>query len=210
MQVTCNIRLFLGRKQGLLLKKVRLLWLNRYIRRRYVNGRTFCNCAASFYDGISWQSKEYPMALGKLPVPGRPTNLGKNRARAYCACSRCGWGFWTFFSRLSFLFSFSLSLWGTAQYRLKYCLKGPLSPKQPTNQPSLVQWIIMYQSLITKSALQGPVVQNIVSLTSWLRSQLVKCFKTLLPNTLISFVEKWERFSIFFNKTYWHIGDINV
>ena len=30
--------------------------------------------------------------LGKLPVPGRPTNLDKSRARAYCVCSRCGWG----------------------------------------------------------------------------------------------------------------------
>ena len=39
-----------------------------------------------------------------------------------------------FFSHLSFLFSFFLSLWETAQYRLKYCLKGPLRPKQPTNQ----------------------------------------------------------------------------
>ena len=26
-------------------------------------------------------------------------------------------------------------LWETARYRLKYCLKGPISPKQPTNQP---------------------------------------------------------------------------
>ena len=26
-------------------------------------------------------------------------------------------------------------LWETARYRLKYCLKGPLNPKQPTNQP---------------------------------------------------------------------------
>ena len=51
------------------------------------------------------------MVLGKLPVLGRPTNLDKSRARAYCACSRCGWGlFEHFFSRLSFLFSFSLSL----------------------------------------------------------------------------------------------------
>ena len=51
------------------------------------------------------------MVLGKLPVPGRPTNLEKSRARAYCACSRCGWGlFGHFFSHLSFLFSFSLSL----------------------------------------------------------------------------------------------------
>ena len=48
--------------------------------------------------------------LDKLPVPGRPTNLDSSRARAYCACSRCGWGVWTFFSHLSLLFSFSLSL----------------------------------------------------------------------------------------------------
>ena len=31
--------------------------------------------------------------------------------------------------------SLSPSLWETARYRLKYCLKGPLNPKQPTNQP---------------------------------------------------------------------------
>ena len=32
------------------------------------------------------------MVLGKLPVPGRPTNLNNSRVRAYCACSRCGRG----------------------------------------------------------------------------------------------------------------------
>ena len=76
------------------------------------------------------------MALGKLPVPGRPTNFDSSRARAYCAYSRCGWGlFGHIYSRLSFLFFFSPSPWETARYRLKYCLKGLLSPKQPTNQP---------------------------------------------------------------------------
>ena len=36
---------------------------------------------------------------------------------------------------LIYHFSFlSPSLWESARYRLKYCLKGPLSPKQPTNQ----------------------------------------------------------------------------
>ena len=49
--------------------------------------------------------------LGKLPVPGRPTNLDYSRARAYCACNRSGCGlFRHFFSHLSLLFSFSLSL----------------------------------------------------------------------------------------------------
>ena len=50
------------------------------------------------------------MVLGKIPVPGRATNLAYSRARDYCACCRCGWGlFGIFFSRLSFLSSFSLS-----------------------------------------------------------------------------------------------------
>ena len=37
----------------------------------------------------------------------------------------------------SFIYHFSFlspSLWETARYRLKYCLKGPLSLNQPTNQ----------------------------------------------------------------------------
>ena len=51
------------------------------------------------------------MVLGKLPVPGRHTNLDFSRARAYCACSWCGWVlFGQFFSRLSLLSSFSLCL----------------------------------------------------------------------------------------------------
>ena len=51
------------------------------------------------------------MVLGKLPVPGRPTNFAYSRARAYCAHSRCGWGlFGHFYSCLSSFFSFSLSL----------------------------------------------------------------------------------------------------
>ena len=64
------------------------------------------------------------MVLGKLPVPGRPTDLDLSKERAYCACSMCGWGlFGNVFSRLSFLLSFSLSLGG-----LVVCLgfNGPL------------------------------------------------------------------------------------
>ena len=40
--------------------------------------------------------------LGKLPVPGRPTDLDNSRTGAYCACGRCGWGlFGHCFSHLS-------------------------------------------------------------------------------------------------------------
>ena len=74
------------------------------------------------------------MVLGKLPVPGRPTNLDYSRARAYCACSECGWDCLDIFSLVYHSSFLSPSLWETARYRLKYCLKGPLSPNQPTNQ----------------------------------------------------------------------------
>ena len=37
---------------------------------------------------------------------------------------------------------------------------------------------------------QGPAVQSIISLTSSLRGQLIKSYMTLLPNTMIFFVEK--------------------
>ena len=68
------------------------------------------------------------MMQGKLLVPGRPTNLDNSRARAYCACSRCGWGLFEHFLS-SIFFLFFLPRWETARYRLKYCLKGPLNQK---------------------------------------------------------------------------------
>ena len=78
------------------------------------------------------------MVLGKFPVSGRPTYLDYSRARAYCACSRRGWGRFGHFSGIYHFSFLSPSLWETARYRLKYCLKGPLGPKQPTNQ--LIEW----------------------------------------------------------------------
>ena len=37
------------------------------------------------------------------------------------------------FTLLYIFSSLSPSLWETARYGLKYCLKGPLNPKQPAN-----------------------------------------------------------------------------
>ena len=51
----------------------------------------------------------------------------------------------------SLIYHFSLlspSLWETARYRLKYCLKGPLSPKQPSNQPIFWPLIFSYYFII--------------------------------------------------------------
>ena len=72
------------------------------------------------------------IVLGKLAVLGRPTNLVKSGARAYCACSRCGRGCLDIFSLIFHFSSLCISL-GDGRYRLKYCLKGPFNSKQPTN-----------------------------------------------------------------------------
>ena len=74
------------------------------------------------------------MVLGKYSEPKRPTNLDNRRARVSCTCSRCGWGLFAHFFLTSIFSLLFLSLWETARYRLKYCLKGPLNPKQLTNQ----------------------------------------------------------------------------
>ena len=71
--------------------------------------------------------------LGKLPVPGRPTILitvGQGPIELAVGAGGCGLDIFTLIYPFS---SFSLSL-GDARYRLKYCLKGPLNPKQPTNR----------------------------------------------------------------------------
>ena len=75
------------------------------------------------------------MVLGKLPLPVRPTNLDNSRARACCDCSRCGWGwFGHFFSRLSFPFSFSLSL-GDGPLYIEILSQRAVKLKT-TNQPT--------------------------------------------------------------------------
>ena len=71
-------------------------------------------------------------------MPGRPTYLDYSRARACCACSRCGWGlFGHFFSYLSFLSSFSLSL-GDGSIKTEILSQRAVKPKT-TNQPTLFQ-----------------------------------------------------------------------
>ena len=76
------------------------------------------------------------MVLGKLPVPGILLiwiRLGQSSTVLAVGTGGGGGGCLDIFS-LVYHFSFlSPSLWETARYRLKYCLSGPLSPKQPTN-----------------------------------------------------------------------------
>ena len=95
-------------------------------------GYTFSAGASYWFGGWSGGA----MVLGKLPVPERPTiwiTVGQGpTALAVGAGGGC-------LDIFTFIYPFSPlspSLWETARYRLKYCLKGPFNPKQPTNQPT--------------------------------------------------------------------------
>ena len=76
------------------------------------------------------------MVLGKLPVPRRPTIWMIVRQGPIVLAVGAGWGCLDIFTLFSLFSPLSPSLWETVRYRLKYYLKGPLSPKQPTNQPT--------------------------------------------------------------------------
>ena len=66
------------------------------------------------------------MVLGKLPVP-------EGQGHTALAVG-AGGGCLDIFTLIYPFSPLSPSLWETARYRLKYCLKAPFNPKQPTNQ----------------------------------------------------------------------------
>ena len=68
--------------------------------------------------------------LGKLPVPGRPTIWMIVGQGPIALAVGADGGCLDIFTLLYPFSSFFLSL-GDARYRLKYCLKGSLNPKQP-------------------------------------------------------------------------------
>ena len=85
------------------------------------------------------------MVLGKLSVPVRPTNLDNSveQGPIVLAVGAGGDCLDIFFSSIFSL----LPVWETDRYRLIYCLKGPLNPKQPTNQLPLNEGNNFYDSL---------------------------------------------------------------
>ena len=71
--------------------------------------------------------------LGKLSVPGRPTIWITVGQGPTALAVGAGGGCLDIFTLIYPFSPLSPSLWETARYRLKYCLKGPLNPEQPTN-----------------------------------------------------------------------------
>ena len=80
------------------------------------------------------------MVLGKLPVPGRPTIWMIVGQGPIVLAVGAGGGCLDIFTLVYPFSPLSPFLWETARYRLKYCLKGSLNPKQPTNQHPFQQY----------------------------------------------------------------------
>ena len=89
-------------------------------------------CRRPFYDTA--------MVLGKLPVPGRPTNLITVGQGPIALAVGAGGGCSDICTLLYFISPLSPSLWETARYRLKYCLKGSLNPKQQQQQHMVLEF----------------------------------------------------------------------
>ena len=72
------------------------------------------------------------MVLGKTSK-GPPTNLDNSRHGPTGLAGGAGWIFYFYFFLASIFSRLPPSLWELTRYRPKYCLKGFLNPKQPTN-----------------------------------------------------------------------------
>ena len=94
------------------------------------------------------------MVLGKLPVPGRPTIWMIVGQGPTALAVGAGGGCLVIFTLIYLYSPLSPSLWETARYRLKYCLKGPLNPEQPTNEPTKTKKVVGQQGgLLTHHAI---------------------------------------------------------
>ena len=72
------------------------------------------------------------MVLEELPAPGRPTIWMTVGQGPIVLAEGAGGGCLDIFNFVCPFSPLSSALWETTRYWLKYCLKGPLNPNQPT------------------------------------------------------------------------------
>ena len=122
------------------------------------------------------------MVLGKLPVPGRPTiwiTVGQGPSALAVGA---GGGCLDIFTLIYPFSPLSPSLWETARYRLKYCLKGPLNPKQPTNQ-------LFCRAINNYLVVQKRLIIIFLFMLSFTRKIIINCVMSLIfVSTVLSFV----------------------
>ena len=106
------------------------------------------------------------MVLGKLPVLGCPTIWMRVGQGPIVLAVGAGWGCFDIFTLLYRFSPLSPSLWEMAPYRLKYCLKGPLTQN---NQPksgegySCTEIFISLLGLLQRICSQGEQILKTLS-----------------------------------------------
>ena len=94
-----------------------------------------------------WGSSGGAKVLRKLSVPSVLLVWIKAGQRPIALAVGAGRVVWTFL----------LPLWETARYRLKYCLKGSLKPKQLTkHQPNLILFLVSSDKVDIKRQYKSP------------------------------------------------------
>ena len=95
-------------------------------------GHSFGRFPTLFWGVVGWCD-----GSGKTSSAGASYNLDTVGQGPTALAVGAGGGCLDIFTLIYPFSPLSPSLWETARYRLKYCLKGPLNPKQPTNRPFL-------------------------------------------------------------------------
>ena len=126
------------------------------------------------------------MVLGKLPVPGRPTVsmiIGQGPTVLAVGAGGCCLDIFTLIYPF---FPLSPSLWETARYRLKYCLKRPLNPK-PTNLRKTATIVQDQKKALARPCENnpGPEVINLLSCSAQPSMNFFLLINVKLPTTII-------------------------
>ena len=100
------------------------------------------------------------MALDNLPMPGRPTIWMIVGQGPTAFAVGAGGGCLDIFTPIYPFSPLSPSLWETARYRLKYCLKGLLNPKQPTNRLQAQKVLILLLSEFPAPKLPSTIARS--------------------------------------------------
>ena len=95
-------------------------------------------------------------------MPGRPTIWIIVGQGPTALAVGAGWGCLDIFILIYPFSPLSPSLWETARLRLKYCLKGPLNPNQPTNQLIVAFVMDLTTEGIDQTAFESAVYEYII------------------------------------------------
>ena len=143
------------------------------------------------------------MVLGKLPMPGHPTIWITVGQGPTALAVGPGGGCLDIFTLIYPFFPLSPSLWKTARYRLKYCLKGPLNPKVLDSSFTLLA-IMPNKAMDRLQNTPTDILSNNILVTSYTRltflNKTIYLYKNAMdkqPNMSMDTVANYSRHQLY-------------